>query len=62
MSPGAPLSALEREVLAALEHRPISLDSVLARTGGELMAVTVALQGLAERGRARSAGAGWELT
>lgn len=57
----APLEPLEAAVLAALEHRPLSLEALLARTGGELLATADVLERLAGRGLARHAGAGWEL-
>lgn len=51
---------VEREVLAVLERRPLSLDEVLRRAGRPLGPTAVALASLAGRGLAEQVGAGWQ--
>jgi predicted Rossmann fold nucleotide-binding protein DprA/Smf involved in DNA uptake len=57
-----PLGPLEEAVRRALEHRPLSLDGVLSRSGASFLDAVQALEHLAALGMARQVGAGWELT
>jgi DNA processing protein len=55
------LDSLDEAVRRVLEHRPLSLDAVLSRSGASFLDTIRALEHLVTLGLARQVGAGWEL-
>lgn len=54
-----PFGPIEKEVLSALNHRPLTVDDLVERSGLPLAAVALALEHLADRGAANEAGGWW---
>ena len=53
------LGPVEKEVLSALNHRPLSVDDLVERSGLPVAAVAMALEHLAEHDLAEEAGGWW---